>query len=101
MAFLIIFTVSVIQLQPRKVALYGFYVPNRYQNRRVTRGGEEVGLTCPFSEIGKSALILRKNVLLAVIYELNFSFKVQFLRVLKIKTISSDLLTYASLKTAL
>ena len=36
------------------------------------------GLLCPFSEIAKSALILGENALIVVIYELNFSFKVDF-----------------------
>ena len=47
----------------------------------VTREGTGGGLPSPFSEIGKSALILGKNTLIVVIYGLNFSFKVQFLGV--------------------
>ena len=34
-----------------------------------------------FQKLKKSALILRKNVLIVVIYKLNFSFKMQSLRV--------------------
>ena len=39
------------------------------------------GFPYPFSKIEKSALILGKNFLIVVIYGLNFSFKMQFLRV--------------------
>ena len=50
--------------------------------RHVTRGGRGRGLPCIFSEFGKKyPNFEKKNTLIAVIYELNFSFKVQFLRV--------------------
>ena len=51
-------------------------------HRGVTRGVE--GMTdspALFQKLEKSALISGENVLIAVIYELNFLFKVQFLRV--------------------
>ena len=51
-------------------------------HRGVTRGDE--GMTdspALFQKLEKSALISGENVLIAVIYELNFLFKVQFLRV--------------------
>ena len=51
------------------------------KHRRVTRGGRGVGLPCPFSKIGKNCPNFGGNVVIAVIYWLNFSFKVQFLRV--------------------
>ena len=39
------------------------------------------GLPCPFSKIGKkNILFLEKITLIVVIYGLNFSFKIQFLR---------------------
>ena len=50
--------------------------------RRVTRGGEEEEVPpALFQKLEKSALILGKNALIVVIYGLNFSFKMQFLRV--------------------
>ena len=53
----------------------------QYIFRRVTRGGRMGGLPCPFPKIKKSALNLEKNALTLVICGLNFSFKMQFLRV--------------------
>ena len=53
---------------------------------RLTRGGEGKGFPTRFSKLSKSILIFWKNVLIAVIYGLNFSFIVQFLRVLGKKT---------------
>ena len=47
-------------------------------------GRGEGGLHCFFSEIGKSVLILGKN-LIVIIYGLNFLFKEQFLGVSKRK----------------
>ena len=39
------------------------------------------GLPCPFSKIRKSAPIFGKNALIVIIYGLDLSFKMQFLRV--------------------
>ena len=55
--------------------------------RRVTRGGEEEEVPpALFQKLEKSALILGKNALIVVIYGLNFSFKMQFLRVSRNKS---------------
>ena len=54
--------------------------------RRVTGGGEGEVSPALFQKLEKSALILGKNALIVVIYRLNFSFKMQFLRVYRIKT---------------
>ena len=48
-------------------------------SRCVTRRGEVSPAL--FQKLGKSALILRKNALIAVIPGLNFLFKVQFLKI--------------------
>ena len=40
---------------------------------------------CHLSKIGKSDLVLGKNNLIVVIYGLNFSFKIQILRVFRRK----------------
>ena len=55
--------------------------------RRVTRGGRR-GRSPPafFQKLEKSALILGKTALIVVIYRLNFSFKMQFLRVSRNKS---------------
>ena len=54
--------------------------------KRVTRGGEEGRSPLPiFQNLEKSILILGKNALIVVIYGLNFSFKIQFLKVFRIK----------------
>ena len=55
--------------------------------RKYTGRGGEVPPLFPsfFRKLEKSALILEKNALIAVIYGLNFSFKVQFLRVSRTK----------------
>lgn len=54
--------------------------------RRVTKEGER-GEISPvfFWKLGKSALILGKNAQITVIYGLNFSSKVQFLKVSQVK----------------
>ena len=39
------------------------------------------GVLCPFQELEKRASVFWKNVLIVVIYGLNFSFKMQFLRI--------------------
>ena len=51
------------------------------------RGGR-LGEVSPalFRELEKSALALEKNYLIAVIYELNFSFKMQFFGVFRRKS---------------
>ena len=49
--------------------------------RHVTRGGGGEVSPALFQKLEKSVLILKKITLIAVIDELNFSFKVQFLRV--------------------
>ena len=48
--------------------------------------GEEGGLPCPFSKNRKKYRILEKHALIAVIYRLNFSFTMQFLRVFRRKS---------------
>ena len=48
---------------------------------RVTRGGRGEVSPALFRNLEKSALILGKNALITVIYGLNFSFKMQLLRV--------------------
>ena len=55
-------------------------------SRRVTRGGRGGVSPTLFQKLGKSALILGKNALIVVIYGLNFSIKMQFLRVSRKKT---------------
>ena len=53
-----------------------------YHSRHVTRDGRRGGgLLYPFSKIEKSALILGKHALIVIICGLNFSFKIQYLRV--------------------
>ena len=61
-------------------------------NRRVTKGGRgrEFYLAL-FQKLGKSALILGKNDLIVVIHGLNFSFKMQFLRVSRRKNLTFSL----------
>ena len=56
--------------------------------RRVTRGGRGGVEVSPalFQKLEKKALILGKNALNVVFYGLNFSFKMQFLRVSRNKT---------------
>ena len=51
--------------------------------RPVNRGGRGEGGVSPtlFQKLGKNALILGKNALIALLYGLNFLFKMQFLRV--------------------
>ena len=58
-----------------------------YLSRRVTKGGRWWGEVSPtlFQKLEESTLILGKNVLIVVICRLNFSFKMQFLRVSKRK----------------
>ena len=55
-------------------------------DRRVTRGGSGEVSPALFQKLEKSALILSKNALIVVISELNFSFKMQFLRISRKKT---------------
>ena len=49
--------------------------------RCVTTGGRGEVSPALFQKLEKSALILRKNALIVVIYGYNFSFKMRFLRV--------------------
>lgn len=60
-----------------------FWLTYLISNRRVTRRGEGKGwgLPCLFRKLEKRALILGKYTLIGVIYRLNFSFTVKFLRV--------------------
>ena len=55
-------------------------------NRLVTRGDGEEVVSALFWKLEQSTLILGKNVPIAVIYGLNFSFKEQFLRVSRKKS---------------
>ena len=67
--------------------LISFWSLSRYfAIRCVTRGGRGQVSPALFQKYEKSALILGKNVLILVIYGLNFSFKMQFLRVSRNKT---------------
>ena len=50
-----------------------------YYYRRVTIWRRGRGLSHTFFKIGRKCLILRKSVLILVIFGLNFSFKMQFL----------------------
>ena len=53
-----------------------------YYYKSVTRGRRGRGLSCTFLKIGRSALILRKSVLILVIFGLNFSIKMRKLKFL-------------------
>ena len=62
----------------------GRITPKLVLDKRVTRGGEVPPAL--FRKLEKSALIWRKNALIVVICEYNFSFKMKFLRVSRGKT---------------
>ena len=53
-----------------------------YYYRSVTRGRRGSGLSCTFLKIGRNAMILRKSVLILVIFRLNFSIKMGKLKFL-------------------